>query len=63
MNSPIYNKEYVLIYNNECALTAFFLYENKKKARSTKLRTLLFQSCYLLGYYFSSAKYLMVRTI
>lgn len=34
-----------------------------KKARSTKLRALLFQSCYLLGYYFSSAKYLMVRTI
>lgn len=34
-----------------------------KKARSTKLRTLLFQSCDLLGYYFSSAKYLMVRTI
>ena len=30
MNSPIYNKEYILTYNMECALTAPFWYENKK---------------------------------
>ena len=31
MRSPIYNREYVLIYNNECALTAPFWYDHKKR--------------------------------